>query len=805
MFHFTTLLLLSLLLFLYGFFPLPNNIGKFPNSPPNSIGNIVLNNKTYKPHFQKTVLIIIDALRWDFATPALMPLTMQLTEKQGCINKIRVESPTVTLPRIKALTTGSIPQYIDLIRNLASSEILSDSWLHSAKDYGLKIVFYGDNTWEKLFPNFFSRSEGTTSFFVWDFVEVDNNVTKNVNWELERTDWDVMILHYLGLDHIGHVLGPFSNRMTPKLQEMDQIIYKIYEKTRHSNTVILVTGDHGMRDAGGHGGTSYPEVTVPLITINHNCKSSAFLQTDIPANLAILLGLNIPSTSIGKVNKDFLNHLNIEEYLYAVRYNTEILLKKNNLCENIFDNATNFHENFLMNNNPIDANEALNLYQNCSKQITEELYRASSKQNLHSLILAVILMLNILFLVMLNLFSLNKFNLEIVFLYSVFIFQFFEVLFGFILIILIVFALVKLKFVLNYLKFLVSFNFLQIFLIFTSILQPITFISTSFIEEEHYFWIYVSVTLVLIMFIHELSQINVAMLKSIKNFNFLKLLLVLLVIRFSMDLNSTTENSVQNDNNWANILIKDENYLLHQTFFIINLLSIFLIVKSNECSLINISCIINLTSIFILKSTPYHNALLGKLIWGQLLLKKIVSNFSWRNVWILVACLLIKPHNVILLPFAVLCADSLKSKLQKTEFLSITSYILSNCFYFLQGHRNSLASVDISIGYTGLNDYYPFLVITQVLIHTYTFPVLFQLIFVQQIPSYNKRKLFWQVLLVLRVSVVLCTSIVIIFFRHHLFVWSVFAPKLFIESVHTGFLFIEICLWYFFIYLKKVF
>lgn len=41
------------------------------------------------------------------------------------------------------------------------------------------MVQYGDDTWLKLFPDFFVRAEGTTSFFVADYTEVDNNVTRH--------------------------------------------------------------------------------------------------------------------------------------------------------------------------------------------------------------------------------------------------------------------------------------------------------------------------------------------------------------------------------------------------------------------------------------------------------------------------------------------------------------------------------------------------------------------------------------------------------------------------------------------------
>ena len=79
--------------------------------------------------------------------------------------------PTVTLPRIKALTTGSIPNFLDAILNIAESDTSStlafqDTWLSQANLTGDRIVMYGDDTWIKLFPGMFARSEGTSSFFV---------------------------------------------------------------------------------------------------------------------------------------------------------------------------------------------------------------------------------------------------------------------------------------------------------------------------------------------------------------------------------------------------------------------------------------------------------------------------------------------------------------------------------------------------------------------------------------------------------------------------------------------------------------
>lgn len=144
-------------------------------------------------------------------------------------------SPTITMPRVKAITTGSVPSFLDVILNFAESDTtsnlaLQDTWLAQLKDKpGGKLIMYGDDTWLKLFPDTFSRADGTSSFFVsvsgvsldscilgqstetsnnQDYTEVDNNVTRHLSEELNQSDWNGMFMHYLGLDHIGHKLGP---------------------------------------------------------------------------------------------------------------------------------------------------------------------------------------------------------------------------------------------------------------------------------------------------------------------------------------------------------------------------------------------------------------------------------------------------------------------------------------------------------------------------------------------------------------------------------------------------------------------
>lgn len=59
-------------------------------------------------------------------------------------------------------------------------------------------------------------------------LQGDRNITRVLIDELKQYDWELLVLHFLGLDHIGHVEGPFSEKVPLKLAEMDAIISTIH-------------------------------------------------------------------------------------------------------------------------------------------------------------------------------------------------------------------------------------------------------------------------------------------------------------------------------------------------------------------------------------------------------------------------------------------------------------------------------------------------------------------------------------------------------------------------------------------------
>ena len=315
----------AVLIFARGFFPHKAVLAGLAERPAGSAASDAA-------PFNKVIFMVVDALRSDFvySNASNFHFTQSLIRSGAAIPFTgHASPPTITMPRVKAITTGSVPSFLDLVLNFAESDTSStlaaqDSWLAQlkAKPNG-KLVMYGDDTWLRLFPNFFGRADGTTSFFVSDFTEVDNNVTRHIPEELAQEDWNGMVMHFLGLDHIGHKTGPRGPNMPAKQREMDGIVQQIYHAMgtygHLQSTLLVLLGDHGMNEGGNHGANSAGEVSTALTFISPRFKQSfegracpagfsddfkyydLVDQSDVAPTLAALLGFPIPKNSLGTI------------------------------------------------------------------------------------------------------------------------------------------------------------------------------------------------------------------------------------------------------------------------------------------------------------------------------------------------------------------------------------------------------------------------------------------------------------------------------------------------------------------------
>ena len=209
---------------------------------------------------------------------------------------------------------------------------------HEQDGRGGKIAFVGDDTWVDLFPNLFDDSHPYPSFNTRDLDTVDDGCMKHLprllkSWEedTKKSDFEegrkdffeVIVAHFLGVDHVGHTYGPHNQYMTAKLHQIDDALSTVLSKIDVSTQKCLVAfvfGDHGMTEDGNHGGGTSDETNAALFAhFSPGCgdlgpsmnitgsevglRSEKAFQTinqiDLVPTISLLLGLPIPFANLG--------------------------------------------------------------------------------------------------------------------------------------------------------------------------------------------------------------------------------------------------------------------------------------------------------------------------------------------------------------------------------------------------------------------------------------------------------------------------------------------------------------------------
>ncbi|KAL2338851.1 hypothetical protein Fmac_013297 [Flemingia macrophylla] len=231
-----------------------------------------------KPAANRLILIVLDALR-------LQVLKNVASERplSARIFKAVADPPTTSLQRLKGLTTGGLPTFVDVGNSFGAPAIVEDNFVN----------------------------------------QVDNGCIDHLLPSLYEEDWDVLIAHFLGVDHAGHIFGVDSTPMIEKLEQYNTILEGVIEILEnhsgpgkpHENTLLVVMGDHGQTLNGDHGGGSAEEVETAIFAMSFKKPLSAvppefdscFCQLDLldfAVTVSAMLGIPFPYGSIGHINPE---------------------------------------------------------------------------------------------------------------------------------------------------------------------------------------------------------------------------------------------------------------------------------------------------------------------------------------------------------------------------------------------------------------------------------------------------------------------------------------------------------------------
>jgi hypothetical protein len=329
-----------------------------------------------------------------FDKMAYMHSLLRHNASQTMLFGFRADPPTVTSQRLKSIVTGTLPTFIDIGANLNSSAVTDDNVIDQLLRRGnlnnhqvgecpsskagectdgngsVRIVVLGDDTWGALFPTQLTETHLFDSFNTRDLDTVDDGIERHLYSYLRGNSgsnsnsisdsdssddssgdssgdsnsssdsgppWDLLVAHFLGLDHIGHTHHAHHPLMAQRLRRVDAVLERVVAALPE-DAVLLLFGDHGMTDEGEHGGSSVSETDSGLFvyskrtmfiatpptagaqddttTLYWNDHTSSLQltpvdrirshprmvsQLDLTPTLSLLMGLPIPASNLGKV------------------------------------------------------------------------------------------------------------------------------------------------------------------------------------------------------------------------------------------------------------------------------------------------------------------------------------------------------------------------------------------------------------------------------------------------------------------------------------------------------------------------
>ncbi|KAM9507412.1 GPI ethanolamine phosphate transferase 2 isoform 3-T3 [Guaruba guarouba] len=892
---------LGVALFLRGFFPVPVRSlprrearGGFPAEPaPPGPGMVSNWTEIPPPLFKKVVIVLIDALRDDFVFGSkgeqFMPYTKQVIEKGTSYSFVaEAKPPTVTMPRIKALMTGSIPGFIDVIVNLNSPALLDDNLIWQAKTAGKRIIFYGDDTWVKLFPKHFVEYDGTTSFFVSDFTEEEASFP----------------------------------------------------------SLLVVCGDHGMSETGSHGGSSAGEVHTPLLFI-----SSAFekrsgplthpelvQQTDLASTLAVGLGLPISRNSVGNLILPVVGGKTMREQLRFVHLNgfqLSRLLQENTPAYEKdpgyehFKIAEKSHANWIKlylegNNSEILLNlgkKVLKQYLEALRTLSSSLSKQVAQYDMYSMMVGTVIIMEVLLLLLLSIPKAlsSRAEFEVPLSPPLFSLLFYLVCLMLCAVHVIVctsseslcyfcsvswFTAVGVMMLISALMCGIlsaiakifdnsrlpvknpvlsssSWSEIDVLILAGTVGHVLSLGASSFVEEEHQTWYFLINTLCLVL-CQELCKNNFLLKEydpqhstTVKQ-NFgeaseYKNIDIPAADNSKLGKTTTSDEFSRGSDKWVSLaspwiiliccrLLRSLNQTgvqwAHRPDFghwltssehkselsflaAVSLLMIFFLVQ-RRCSLVSkIAMALGLLGVYSYRAAignvifPWQHGskdiskgitearfvyifVLGIVFSGtkDLLKSQVISSDSGtkstglREVYsglVLLAALLFRPHNLPVLVFCLLIQTMMTKYIWRplkfnAAQITVMHYWFGQAFFYFQGNSNGIATVDVSAGFVGLESYVEIPAIFLTAFATYAGPLLWAfhlLCYLSSEVSRNSAAVghgcFCYALmrsLPVAVYIVLVTGL-----RYHLFIWSVFSPKLLYEGVHV-FITAAICLFF---------
>lgn len=258
----------------------------------------------------RVVIVVVDALRADASRT--LPNLNKLREV-GADLTARVGQPSLSLPSWTVIGTGAWQEQSGVTTNFYKGDIRVDTIFEAAKRKRLMTAIVGaGDEWPRLYTrgadvNVGIKGPSDPYSDLQGVRRQDDQIEAMAlrvlaKKKIERTP-GLLLVHLAEPDNAGHARGAASREYADAIATIDARIGRLVAALDLRDATILVTGDHGMLDRGGHGGWEPEVLAVPLVAAGVGIRPGRYAeatQADIAPTVAVLLGTSIPAHNQGR-------------------------------------------------------------------------------------------------------------------------------------------------------------------------------------------------------------------------------------------------------------------------------------------------------------------------------------------------------------------------------------------------------------------------------------------------------------------------------------------------------------------------
>ncbi len=241
----------------------------------------------------KTILVLLDACRWDICGENAGYLEHLIDVRQGAKYRVRGELPSLSRPMYETTFTGLPSSIHGITGNGVVRPSRCPNVFSLCREKGLVTAAAAYQWMSELYsrPGSFRapgdryqlEGEGDIchGIFYWEDHYPDTHVLADGEFLRERYHPDFLLYHTMNIDYWGHQKGSGSPEYAQAAATVTEQLGQLLPVWLEEGWQVVITADHGMNPMGIHGGPPPEQRTVPLYLFSPRAVPGRFEEKEV--------------------------------------------------------------------------------------------------------------------------------------------------------------------------------------------------------------------------------------------------------------------------------------------------------------------------------------------------------------------------------------------------------------------------------------------------------------------------------------------------------------------------------------------